>query len=168
MATEAPSKIPGFGYSEGQHQIIRIRPGDAHAGDRVRLLPCTLGIIASRTTPLQDAARCSRKRCRIVKTLGIALLLAVILAAACSTPNPNPDATVSAYEQVQCGMTRDQVYALLGDPRSTEPAGDVAHCRKATWGIPHGSHGWGHWTVIFQDDTVTGVETGHATVSASH
>src|SRR5690349_3865425 len=96
----------------------------------------------------------------------VLLLLAAVLSG-CSTPNPHPTATGSAYDQVKVGMTRQQVYALLGPPRSVRPAGDVEHCQAAIWGIPHDSHGWGHWTVKFNGDTVSDVSASHATVSAS-
>jgi hypothetical protein len=85
----------------------------------------------------------------------------------CSTPNPNTQATLSAYEQVRSGMTRSEVYTLLGQPQSVEPAGDAAHCRKATWSIPSESRGRGHWTVTFAGDTVTGVKSSRAIVSVS-
>lgn len=98
----------------------------------------------------------------------IVIGVVVLAVSGCSTPNPNTEATASSYEQVKVGMSREEVYALLGEPRSTEPVGDVEHCRSATWSIPHGSHGWGHWTVTFTQNTVTGVKTGHATVSGFH
>jgi hypothetical protein len=96
----------------------------------------------------------------------------VVLVAAlcgCSTPNPNPAATAAAYDQVKVGMTRQQVYALLGPPKSVRPAGDMEHCQTATWGIPHGTHGWGHWKVKFTGDSVSDVSMGpiQATASAS-
>jgi hypothetical protein len=97
----------------------------------------------------------------------IIIVLCLLGLVACSTPNPNHLATAAAYEQVRCGMARAEVYALLGEPRSCDPAGDVAHCRQAKWSIPHKSRGSGHWTVTFAGDTVTGVKTSHAIVSVS-
>ena len=94
----------------------------------------------------------------------------VVLVAAlngCSTPNPNPAATAAAYEQVKVGMTRQQVYALLGPPKSARPAGDLEHCQTATWSIPHDSHGWGVWKVKFAGDTVSDVSPNQATASGS-
>ncbi|HEX3797651.1 MAG TPA: outer membrane protein assembly factor BamE [Verrucomicrobiae bacterium] len=85
------------------------------------------------------------------------ILLVLVIASGCSTPNPSAKATQAAYEQVKPGMSRQQVYALLGQPRSVRPEGDIDHCHTAVWGIPHGSHGWGHWTIEFSGDTVTGV-----------
>lgn len=92
----------------------------------------------------------------------IALAVCIIGLSGCGTPNPSPKATAAAYEQVKSGMSRQEVYALLGPPRSVKPAGDVDHCQSATWGIPHDSHGWGHWTVYFGGDAVSGIDTGHA------
>src|SRR5262249_40583086 len=82
--------------------------------------------------------------------LGISLL-------GCSTPNPNAKANTAAYNQVKVGMTRAQVFELLGPPKTTEPADDVDHCKIAKWGIPHDAHGWGGWKVTFSGDTVTDV-----------
>ncbi|EEF60156.1 outer membrane protein assembly factor BamE domain-containing protein [Pedosphaera parvula] len=82
--------------------------------------------------------------------LGVSLL-------GCSTPNSNPKATAAAYDQLKVGMTREQVYALLGPPKSVQPMGDVEHCQIAKWGIPHDVHGWGSWKVTFSGDTVTDV-----------
>ena len=65
-------------------------------------------------------------------------------------------------------MSREQVYALLGQPQSVKPAGDVEHCRTASWGIPNDAHGQGHWTVVFTGDTVTTVDTTLATYAVSH
>ena len=93
------------------------------------------------------------------------LAVCVVGLVGCATPNPNLRANGAAYDQVACGMSREQVYALLGPPRATQPAGDIDHCRTATWSIPHHAHGWGHWTVAFAGDTVTWVETDHATVT---
>ena len=91
-------------------------------------------------------------------------MLAVLVAAlaGCSTPNPNPAATAAAYGQVKVGMTRQQVYALLGPPRSVRPAGDVEHCQTAKWSsIPHDSRGWhcgwGSWKVEFTGDKVSDI-----------
>ena|ERR1700677_203660 len=97
------------------------------------------------------------------------ILALLVIASGCSSPNPNPNATAAAYEQVKVGMSRQQVYALLGQPRSVQPEGDVDHCRKAVWGNPHDSHGWGHWTIKFTGDTVTDINTGaiNATGTAS-
>ncbi|HEX3799745.1 MAG TPA: outer membrane protein assembly factor BamE [Verrucomicrobiae bacterium] len=98
------------------------------------------------------------------------IILAFLIIAStsgCSTPNPSTKATQAAYEQVKPGMSRQQVYALLGQPRSERPEGDIDHCHTAVWGIPHGSHGWGHWTIEFSGDTVTGVTSGYVHVSAS-
>ena|SRR5690242_4505372 len=92
----------------------------------------------------------------------IILTLCVVGLAGCSTPNPNPKATEAAYDKVKCGMSRDQVYSLLGHPESVEPEGDIMHCRTATWSIPHDTHGSGHWTVMFTGDTVATIKTGHA------
>jgi hypothetical protein len=85
----------------------------------------------------------------------------------CSTPNPNPKATAAVYDQIKAGMSRGQVYELLGPPKSVRPAGDVEHCKIAKWGVPHDSHGWGGWKVTFSGDTVTDVSTSHATASGS-
>lgn len=82
----------------------------------------------------------------------------VALLAGCSTPNPNPAATSNAYAQVQCGMTHQQVFALLGSPRAFKPPGNIDHCQSATWSIPHDTHGVGHWTVCFIGDSVTSVD----------
>jgi hypothetical protein len=100
----------------------------------------------------------------------IVLAFFLIAITGCSTPNPHSSATNAVYEQVTTGMTRTQVYALLGPPRSVRPGGDVDHCKSAIWGIPHNSHGWGRWTVHFDGDTVSEVSTAHATTSfsASH
>jgi hypothetical protein len=98
----------------------------------------------------------------------IALAVCVGVLSGCSTPNPSPKATAAAYEQVTCGMSRKQVYELLGQPQSVEPAGDIEHCRSATWGIPHDSHGWGHWTAAFTGDIVTEVKMGNATLTISN
>ncbi|HEU5124569.1 MAG TPA: hypothetical protein VFW05_10955 [Verrucomicrobiae bacterium] len=100
----------------------------------------------------------------------IVLAFSLIAIAGCSTPNPHPSATHAAYHQVTTGMTRAQVYALLGPPRSMHPGGDFDHCESATWGIPHNSHGWGRWTIHFDGDTVRKISTSHATTtfSASH
>jgi SmpA / OmlA family len=95
----------------------------------------------------------------------IVLALGFVLFVGCSTPNPNPKANYAAYEQLKCGMSREQVYELLGQPQSVQPQGDIAHCREATWGIPHDAHGRGHWTLTFAGDTVTKVKTGHAVIS---
>lgn len=100
---------------------------------------------------------------RLQRLFGVSVLALVM--AGCSTPNPNPSSTAAAYSQLNCGMTREQVYALMGQPRSVDPAGDVGHCRRATWGIPHDSHGWGHWTVNFAGDTVAGISTSQATAT---
>lgn len=93
-------------------------------------------------------------------------ILAVVVVG-CSTPNPHPGATEATYEKVQAGITRQQVYELLGPPKSVQPRGNVEHCQTATWGIPHNCHGWGYWKVEFAGDTVSGVSTCRATVSAS-
>jgi hypothetical protein len=93
------------------------------------------------------------------------MVLCLVGLVACSTPNPNHHATADAYQQVQCGMARTEVYALLGEPQSCDPAGDVAHCRQATWSIPHKTRGRGHWTVTFAGDTVTGVSHANFLVS---
>jgi hypothetical protein len=95
-----------------------------------------------------------------------ALLFAALLAG-CSTPNPNPSATANAYEQVKQGMSRQQVLALLGTPRTFKPPGNFDQCESATWSIPHGSHGFGHWIVYFSGDSVTGVGYAQATVTFS-
>ncbi len=101
-----------------------------------------------------------------MKNILFAALL--VLLSACSTPNLSPQATAATYEQVKSGMSRDQVYSLLGPPKSVRPKGDVAHCQIASWGIPHDSHGWGRWKVKFSGDTVTEVSTVHAVTSYSH
>ena len=98
----------------------------------------------------------------------IVLIVCALGLTGCSTPNRNPKATTAAYEQVKGGMTRDQVYALLGQPQWVEPEGDVAHCHTAKWTIPHNSHGWGRWIITFDGDAVTGVNHYDATISFSH
>ena len=98
----------------------------------------------------------------------IILIMCAVGLTACSTPNPNPKATTGAYDQLRCGMSREEVYALLGQPQSVKPEGDVAHCRTAKWTIPHNSHGWGRWTITFDADAVTGIAHNDATVSFSH
>jgi hypothetical protein len=100
----------------------------------------------------------------------IVLALSLVAIAGCSTPNPHSSATNAAYYQVTMGMTRAQVYALLGPPRSMRPGSDFDHCKSATWGIPHNSHGWGRWTIRFDDDAVSKISTAHAitTFSTSH
>src|SRR5690349_15067858 len=85
----------------------------------------------------------------------------------CSTPNPNPKATEAAYHQVKAGMTREQVNALLGPPKTVRPAGDVDHCQIAKWGIPHDVHGWGSWKVTFSGDTVASFDEGPMQATAS-
>jgi hypothetical protein len=95
------------------------------------------------------------------------VLAVLIVASGCSTPNPNPKATTVAYEQVKIGMSREQVYALLGQPKSVRPSGDIDHCQTATWSIPHDANGWGHWTVKFSGDTVSDISTTATTGSAS-
>jgi hypothetical protein len=97
----------------------------------------------------------------------IAAAVWLVLMVGCSTPNPHPTATTTAYEQVKAGMTRAQVYALLGPPKWVQPAGDIEHCEKARWGIPHDQHGWGRWTVTFDGDKVSGVSTSHAMASTA-
>lgn len=92
--------------------------------------------------------------------LGVSLL-------GCSTPNPNPNATAAVYEQVNVGMNRAQVYALLGPPKTVRPVGGVEHCEIAKWPIPHDVHGWGGWKITFSGDTVTEVSTSHAIASGS-
>src|SRR5579872_5880001 len=87
-----------------------------------------------------------------IKNVFLALCIAVM--AGCGTPNRNPGATSAAYEKVKCGMSRKEVFELLGPPRSVQPDGDIEHCQSATWGIPHDAHGRGHWTVNFAGDTV--------------
>jgi hypothetical protein len=84
----------------------------------------------------------------------IMLAILAVSLSGCSTPNPNPKATKTVYDQVKIGMTREQVYALLGPPKTVRPAGDVEHCQIAKWGIPHDVHGWGSWKVTFSGDTV--------------
>jgi hypothetical protein len=64
-------------------------------------------------------------------------------------------------------MTRHEVYDLIGPPRSTDPANDAEHCQTATWSIPHNSRGWGHWTMTFSGDNVTGVDSDSTLVSGS-
>ena len=86
----------------------------------------------------------------------------------CSTPNPDPKATEAAYDQVKVGMSREQVYALLGPPKSVRPTGDVEHCKIAKWGVPHDGHDWGVWKITFSGDTVTDVSTSETTASASY
>ena len=95
----------------------------------------------------------------------ILLILSAVWLAGCSTPNPTPGATAAAYEQVKCGMNRQDVLALLGPPQSFQPGGDVNRCESATWSIPHDAHGRGHWTISFTGDTVTGVDNAYATVN---
>lgn len=95
----------------------------------------------------------------IIFAIGISAL------SGCSTPNRNPSATDAAYEQLKGGMTREQVYALLGQPKSVQPPGDIAHCQTATWSIPHNSHGWGHFTITFDGDGVVGINYARATIS---
>ncbi|HYG33268.1 MAG TPA: outer membrane protein assembly factor BamE, partial [Clostridia bacterium] len=97
----------------------------------------------------------------------IILVLLLTFLAGCSTPNPTSHATAAAYDQVKVGMSREQVYALLGPPKKVRPAGDAEHCRVAIWGIPHDTHGWGRWRVKFNGDTVTDVGTSQAIVSGS-
>ena len=89
--------------------------------------------------------------------LGVGLLT---LLSACSTPNANPTATAAAYEQIKVGMTRAQVYALLGPPKTVQPTGPT---EVARWGIPHDRHGWGTSKVTFENDKVTKVSSNHAT-----
>jgi hypothetical protein len=101
-----------------------------------------------------------------MKSIVFAVL--VIALSGCSTPNPNPAATEAAYGRVRVGMTRSQVYALLGPPKSVRPAGDTEHCRTAKWSIPHDSRGWGSWKVTFSADTVTGVDPIVAVASGSY
>jgi hypothetical protein len=96
------------------------------------------------------------------------VLAVLVVASGCSTPNPNPKATTAAYEQVKIGMSREQVYALLGQPKSVRPSGDIDHCRTAIWSIPHDSHGWGHWTVKFSGDMVSDMSNTAATYSATY
>ncbi len=104
----------------------------------------------------------------IMKKINHSLLAVILLAlVGCGTPNPNPQATEAAYQQVKPGMSRREVYALLGPPKSVEPAGDIAFCRVATWSIPHDSHGWGSWKVTFIGDNVSDVSESHATASGS-
>jgi hypothetical protein len=95
----------------------------------------------------------------------LAYLAVMFAAVGCSTPNPHPQATAEAYKKVQVGMTRHEVYALLGAPRSTRPAGDIQQCEIAVWGIPHDSHGWGRWKVVFDGDRVSDVTPLEATAS---
>jgi len=95
------------------------------------------------------------------------IALCAMLLAGCSTPNPNPKATAAVYEQIQSGMTRRQVYDLLGPPRSVNPPGDFWRCQSAMRSIPHDSHGSGHWTVYFGGDTVASVDHIAATVTIS-
>jgi hypothetical protein len=95
------------------------------------------------------------------------LAVCVVALSGCSTPNPSPKATDAAYEQLNRCVSREQVYALLGPPQSMQPAGDVDHCRTATWSIPHDARGWGDWTVTFAGDTVAGVKEGRAIVTIS-
>jgi hypothetical protein len=98
----------------------------------------------------------------------IILIVCALGLIGCSTPNRNPKATTAAYEQLKYGMSREEVYALLGQPQSVEPVGDVAHCHTARWTIPHNSHGWGRWTITFDTDAVTGIKHNNATVSFGH
>src|ERR1700744_193041 len=97
------------------------------------------------------------------------ILFALLVASlcGCSTPNANPKATAAAYDQVKVGMSREQVYSLLGSPKSENPAGDLAHCQTAIWGMPHDGRGWGHCKVDFNGDTVSGVDTSYLTASGS-
>lgn len=95
-------------------------------------------------------------------------LLCALLLAGCATPNPNPSATWNAYEQVKQGMSRQDVLALLGSPRTFEPPGDFDHCAYATWSIPHNSRGFGHWIVYFSGDSVSGVGYAQATITFNH
>jgi hypothetical protein len=97
----------------------------------------------------------------------LAFILCLVGVVGCSTPNPNAQATQSAYEQVRCGMSRSEVYTLLGQPQSVVPAGDAAQCREATWSIPKDSQGHGHWTVTFAGDTVSGIKSRRAILSFS-
>ena len=97
----------------------------------------------------------------------ISLCVAGFLAG-CSTPNPNPAATTSAYAQVQCGMTHQQVFALLGPPRTVRPPGNVDRCQSATWSIPHDAHGVGHWTVYFIGDSVSSVNNAYAVMTLGY
>ena len=104
-----------------------------------------------------------------MKYIMLAVLGVSLLGFGCSTPNnPNSKATEAAYEQVKVGMSREQVYALLGPPQSVRPAGDVEHCKIAKWGAPHDSHGWGVMKVTFTGDTVTDISTSQTTASASY
>ena len=90
----------------------------------------------------------------------ITFILAVGVLTGCVTSNPNPAAKEAVYtefiHEIKGGQsyTRDQVYGLLGSPKSVEPFGDIEHCTNATWSIPHGSHGFGGLVVIFSGDTV--------------
>ena len=94
-------------------------------------------------------------------------MASLILLTACSTPNPRPCADDAAYDRIKPGMTRHEVYELLGPPRSISPANDMNHCETAIWSIPHNSRGWGHWTVTFTGDLVASVDTSHAIVAGS-
>ena len=94
-----------------------------------------------------------------------AVLITFLGLPSASTLNAQPLA--AGLGQYRFGMTRQQVYELLGLPRKVRPVGDVEHCQTAVWGIPHDSHGWGHWTVKFNGDTVSDVSATHATASAS-
>jgi hypothetical protein len=94
-------------------------------------------------------------------------IVSLIFLAACSTPNPRSGASDAAYDRIKEGMTRHEVYDLLGPPCSTDPTNDADHCRTATWSIPHNSRGWGHWTVNFNGDVVANVDTDHAIVAGS-
>lgn len=77
------------------------------------------------------------------------------LLAGCATPNPYPPATLLVYKQVQQNIMngrfydRREIYALLGEPSSFHPPGDINHCHTASWKIPHGTHGWGHLKIEF-------------------
>lgn len=96
---------------------------------------------------------------------GILVLLGAVLLTGCSTPNPYPHATSEAYAQVKPGMSRQQVFEMLGTPRSFRPPGNINLCESATWSIPHDSHGFGHWTVHFAGDSVASVSEAQAMVT---
>lgn len=91
--------------------------------------------------------------------------LSATLLAGCSTPNPNPGATMVVYDQFERGMnnkqvySRQQVYTLLGQPYSVKPKGDIDHCQTATWKIPHDVSGWGHLTVHFKNDIAVSMDS---------